>query len=402
MLAYILIAVSVICAIFLIVGLFKGYAKLSFWGGTVIGTVFISRLATMWIPEDNAYAGLISLGVALGVMLLLSFLFQRVKKYIVRAVAASEKLSDYRNHDERAENEEQILVALDKKDKKTYRKLSKRKFRKSRGPWGVVDRVFGGITYAVNAATVLAIICCVAFVVVDMLTFNASGSGIVWIETIESAFTGIIDAAFWTDFGAKYALDLIVVTLMCVCVRSGYKGGLLSSLGALLVLALLVGSGFIAYSLSFKAPAFISLAENLTTGAFAGLIANIQEVLDAMQIEPVVISQIVLTVGLFLLFLIPVIIIGIFIPRVVEAIRNTKIAAAADGACGAAVAFALVFAVLMFIGALIYQVNDLAVLERFNSYMENSAVANCLYNNNVFSQLSFIAELPLRAWFGLE
>ena len=36
-----------------------------------------------------------------------------------------------------------ILLSLDKGDKKAYRKYSRVRFRRRRGAWGVVDRVFG-------------------------------------------------------------------------------------------------------------------------------------------------------------------------------------------------------------------------------------------------------------------
>lgn len=391
MITYLIIAVAAICAICFIIGLFRGYTMLSFWGGTVAGAVFISRLCARWLPADNPYLGILYLSIALEALLALSFLFKRVRRYIVRATSASQKLSAYRQHDEREANEQEILVALDKNDKKAYRKLSKRKFRQSRGAWGVVDRVFGGLTLAINAAVVLAVLGSIALIAVDLAQ----------IQMLTDMFAEVLTHTLWADFASRYAFDVIVVTLMCMCVRQGYKGGILSSLGAILNLILLCVAGYVSYHLAFNVSPFVSLAQNLTDGAFAGLLANISGVLEAVNIQPIVISQSAITVGLFLLFLIPVIIIGVFIPRVIDRIRGVAAVKAIDGACGAIVLFTVIFAVLMLAGALVYQMHDVEALARFNRYMESSRVASCLYNNNFIAELEFVKNIPIRSWFGL-
>ncbi|MGN0818237.1 MAG: hypothetical protein ACI4L9_04635 [Candidatus Coproplasma sp.] len=395
---FIITAVSVISALALVVGLFKGYSKLSCWGGTVLGTMLLSRLCSLWIPADNTYSGLITLGVALGIMLLLTFLFTRVRRYIVHAMSDSQKLSHYRQHDEREENEEQILMALDRKDKKAYRKYSKHKFRESKGPWGVVDRVFGGLTMAINAIIIMAVLCSMTYVVVDSLIYVAEGANLAWVESLKGAFSGLIDVPFWTDFGSVYALDLIFITLMCVCLRIGYKGGVLSALGTLLVLGLLGGAGFLSYNLAFNVNPYIDLARKLYEGVFTGVEENLSAIFSAMQMEPIVLAQLIVMLGQFLLLLIPIIIIGVFIPRIIERIKDSKVARVVDGAFGALVLFVIIFGILMFVGGILYQIHDIEALAVFGAYMDKSVFAKCLYSQNFIAELEFVKNIPLRDW----
>ena len=110
----------------------------------------------------------------------------------------------------------------------------------------------------------------------------------------------------------------------------------------------------------------------------------------------------VVAAGLFVILLIPAIIICVFIPRSVEKLRSFETVAAIDGAFGAVVVTAIVFAALIFLGALVWQISDLQGLAVFNSYMERTHVADALYGDNYVGSLGFIVDLPLRAWVGLD
>ncbi|MGN0814673.1 MAG: hypothetical protein ACI4MH_05545 [Candidatus Coproplasma sp.] len=405
----VIISVAALAALGLIVGLVKGLSKASCWGCTVIGTVILTRLCVRFVPDSTYFgeiplnmSGVLSLVIALGILLALTLLCSRARRFINKAMAKRQKLSYYRQHDEREENEEKILVALDNNDKKTYRKLSKRKFRESRGAWGVVDRVLGGICVAANAVTAIVLVWSLAFVTVDMIVGIGAEANLDWVNSLSSLFAGTIDTAFWVNTCSKFALDVIVVCLMCLCIRTGYKGGILSWLGTVLVLALVVGAGFLSYVFAFNFPAYISLATDLTNGAFAGIVESMSGIFEAMSLDPIILAQITIMVVQFLLFLIPVIIAGVFIPRLIDKIRDSKVVAVVDGALGALVLFAVIFAVLMFVGAVVYQLNDVPALAVFNTYMKKSAVAKSLYSKNFLAEVEFIKNIPIRSWFGLS
>ena len=109
-----------------------------------------------------------------------------------------------------------------------------------------------------------------------------------------------------------------------------------------------------------------------------------------------------MTAALFIVLLIPAIIISVFVPRAFDKLRSFETVSAIDGAFGAVVLTAVVFGVLLFLGAVLWQISDLDGFKIFNSYMENSYVARGLYNDNGLASLSFLTNLPLREWVGLN
>lgn len=396
MINYIVLAILAVAAICLIIGLFVGYVKLSYWGGAVIGTVIITRLLKRLVPVDVSFTGFNVYGIVLlltsvAVLLILAFLFSRVKHFINHAMEEGKKLSHYRNAAAREENESQIQVALEHNDKKTYRRLSKKKFHESVGAWGVVNRIFGGLTLAINAAVLLLIICSTVLFAVDMAQINM----------LTGVMSELLAAPLWTEYGAKLALDLLVVSLTWLCLKTGYKEGLLTSLVTLFMLALIGGVGYLSYHLAFNVGAYVELAQKLTDGAFAGIVANLGDMLAKFNLEPIIIAQVVIMVGQFLLLLIPVIIAGIFIPRLVDKARETKAVGVVDGVLGAIVSYAITFVILSFVGALVYQINDVSALASFNSYMDESAIANSLYKHSFFLVFEFVTQIPIREWFNL-
>ena len=195
---------------------------------------------------------------------------------------------------------------------------------------------------------------------------------------------------------------MLVISLMCVCVRSGYNGGILSALSAIIIIALIGGAGYLAYYLVFDVQAFASATQGVYDSLLAAPLANVQESLSGAGLTPEVLGGIIVTAGLFVIFLIPAIIISIFIPRAFDKLRNFATVEVVDGALGAIILTAVIFGILLFLGALVWQIHDLEGFEIFNSYMANSYVANGLYGDNGITTLTFMQNLPLRQWVGLE
>lgn len=390
---YIIIAACVLAAIGIIVGFILGYIRLSCWGGTVAGTAGICLVVdrTGIVPQGR-WHGIIMLAIALGVLLLLTLLCSLVRRYISRRVEKSKKLSFYRQHDEIEANDESILIALDKKDKKSYRKHSSRRFRMKRGAWGAVDRVFGAITLTLNIFVAVAIIAALGLIVIDAAQIGAA----------KEFLADIYSNAFWQGEGSALAIDMLVIALMCMCVRAGYNGGILSALSTLIIIGLIGGAGYLAYHLVFNVEAFNGAAQGIYDNLLANALANVQETLDGIHLTSEVIGKIIMTAVLFIVLLIPAIIISVFVPRAFDKLRSFETVSAIDGAFGAVVLTAVVFGVLLFLGAVLWQISDLDGFKIFNSYMENSYVARGLYNDNGLASLSFLTNLPLREWVGLN
>ena len=195
---------------------------------------------------------------------------------------------------------------------------------------------------------------------------------------------------------------MLVISLMCVCVRSGYNGGILSALSTIIIIALIGGAGYLAYYLVFDVQAFASATQGVYDSLLAAPLANVQESLSGAGLTPEVLGGAIVTAGLFVIFLIPAIIISIFIPRAFDKLRNFATVEVVDGALGAIILTAVIFGILLFLGALVWQIHDLEGFEIFNSYMANSYVANGLYGDNGITTLTFMQNLPLRQWVGLE
>ncbi len=385
----IILCTCVLAAIGLIVGFIRGYTRLSCWGGSVVGATLVCFVADR--ASNGDLEGWMSLVIALASLIVITFLFYLVKRSIRRRVEKRKKLSFYRQHDEMEENDERILVALDKHDKKAYRKHSKRRFRQSGGGWGALDRIFGALTLTINIFTAIAIIGGLALIIID-----CAG-----LDTVKDYLSVIYENDLWQK-GAKLVVDMIVVALMCMCLRVGYNGGILSALSVIVILGLIGGAGYLSYHMVFNTELFNSpvsaLCETLTN-SFGDFMNAAQNVISGDTM-----SRIIITAGVFIVLLIPVIIISIFVPRAFDKLRSFKTIEAIDGAIGALVLTAVIFAVLAFLGSFVYGISDLEAFATFNGYMESSSVANGLYAKNFLNDMSFMqtAVEKIKEFIGLS
>lgn len=367
-----------------ICGLIKGYTKVSAWGGAVVLTMLIARLLISKIEAGSDY-GFVMLAVTFGVLIVLMLLFALVKRYINDAMEKAKRYSYYKTYDEREENTERILTSIDDGDKKSYRKYSKHDVRISSGPWGVVNRVFGAVTVALNASVIAGMVLSMAIVVTDL-------TGIVGLK---NALAPVYRQAAWINVGSQWAFDLVLVAVACACLRTGFKSGILSLASTLIVLAMVCGGALVSYLLAFGSNAFISMAQSLNDGVLSGITGQ----LSSFGVDGLTVCKAIVAVGIFIVFLIPIILTGIFLPRWIDRIKGDGAVAVVDGAIGAILLFAVVFALLMFAFAVLYTLNDLAFLEKFNTYMITNDVMNVLlYGNNPLNGLAFIRNLPLHGW----
>lgn len=393
MLNYIIIAACVLAAIGIIVGFIRGYTRLSCWGGTVAGTALIAFIVDRAeIVPEGQWHGFIMLGVAAGVMLVLMLLFGLVKRFLARCINGSQKLSLYRQYDDIEANDERILMALDRGDRKAYRRHAAVKFKQRRGAWGGVDRVFGAITLTINIFVAVAIIAALVLFVCDAANIIA----------VTDPLKEVYDSEFWQGFGSAIAIDMVVIALMCMCIRLGYNNGILSFIAVLAVLALIAGAGYLAYMLTFNGGLFAPAAQGFYDSVLAQPLEGFEEALKNVGLSGLFVSECIITAIIFVVLLIPVIIISVFIPRAAESLRGFVTVSAIDGALGAIVLTAVVFGILAMLGALLWQVHDLSGFEVFNGYMSRTFVTDGLYGDNGIAALEFIKGLPIRAWLGLD
>ncbi len=379
-----------------VVGFIKGYTNSSAWGGAALFTVLIARPVSEKVVESIApgdgfnLAGLTVIVIAVGILLVLTFLFALVKRYITNAVNAGVLLSHYKNYDRFEENTEQVLAAIDNDDKKAYRKAVKHKIKDRAGPWGLVNRIFGAITCALDGA-------CIVFVIEAIVLLFADFSR---IGMLTETFGQVLNHGYWTNFGAWFAIDFLFVILVGASIRSGYKRGILSMLGVLAVLALLVVSGYAAYHLAFNEAAFVGMAESFANGPLAGMLGDNANALQGIGLDGITIGKYVVMLCIFLVFLVFVIILGIFLGKWIDKIKTSVIVGTVDGVFGAIVSTVVFVAVLTALGAVIYTLHDLEALAQLNAYMDKATLCNGMYALNPIGGLEFIQSLPFRSWFG--
>lgn len=401
-----IIAISVVALaliIGLIVGLVKGFTDTKTWATEYLFTVVLSVLIYALADTSGmsaTAAAVLKLGTAVAFILIFALLSSRGKALFKRAIARNRKRSYYKTYGEREENVMQILDAIESGDEKAYKKLTNRKFEESSGAAGVANMICGGLTLMIKVAVILAMIALVALVLLDFTHF----------EFVEEALGEFYAGGFW-QFISKFAMDAFVIGLMFLAIRSGFRSGILGALWVLAVIGLIGGAGYLSYWLCFNVPAFQNTAAGMTEGTLGGITSSIADAANGISLEITAteVAQILLAAGIFLVLLIIIIIAGIVVAGIISRAREGKAFGVVDGVFGAIVALAIVVAVMLFAGSVLYSISDVDFMDGFNSYMwyvsskgttKDAAIASVFYQNNPLNSLGFMQNLPIRDLFG--
>lgn len=398
------VAISVFAALLLIalvIGLVKGYTKTKTWATEYLFAVVLSVLiyALADLTEMKAWqSAALKIGTAVAFILVFALLSSRGKALFNRCMANARKRSYYEQYGDREENTLQIIDAIESGDAKEYKKLTNRKFKEKSGAAGVVNRICGAITLMIKVTVIVGVIGLIAFVVMDFTH----------LQFVSDHFSEFYASDFWKFF-SKFAMDAFVIGILFLAIRAGFRSGILSVLWVLAVLGLIGGAAYLAYGLCFNVNAFIETAESLNA-SISGVTSAIADVATkiGLKITDVDIAKIILGTGLFILFLIVIIIAGIAVGGIIGRAREGKAFNIVDGVLGAIVALAIAGFVMLFVGAVLWQLNDLPMMEDFNKYMfytsskgelKPAAIASVFYSNNPLSEWSVIQNLPVRSWF---
>ncbi len=378
-----IIAICVFAAIGAFIGVFKKATGVSFWGVTVLLGVAVAMLIKKLADENsNAYPYLV-LGITIGATVLFMLLFGWFKRFVAKRVKNAKEYSHYQNKDKVEVYEAYMQNAIDTNDRKTYKKYRKmlRKIKDSAHGWGVFDRILGVFINGVNWLVAAGSVICVVLLFVEL-------SGISTLQDSEF-FQNLLTSDGWTKLGAKFALDMTVIGSLVLIIRAGFNRGFFSVITLVTVLCMLVGFGFASWSIA-------------SSEACAGMVTSIQEGLLSSLTEvnadaTAIIAKLIIAAVLFLLSLIIVIVTGILLPKLLDKFRDNDAFYVVDGIFGAIVCTVVFLAALLAVGGIAYTLNDLAFMEKFNSYEYQSAFANCFYKLNPMGSL--FEGLPIRSWF---
>ena len=347
-------------------GLFRGYSKTSFWGGTVFMTLAVERLIGKLIGKSNPNLTIVTLVLAIVFLILFSIAFDIIRRFINRKVTNRRTLSEYENHDKIEEIKTYILNAVDQKNKKDYRKYNKelKKIKIKSGPWGVVDKVFGAVSGVLNwfIATVL----CLSFIIVFVDLSQIPG--------IISLFSNFIDSTIWSEMLGTIVLDVMVISLISLAIRSGYNSGVSSVFTTVIVLGLVALFAFASYS---------AASSEGMAGVVGGLESGMLSAIPAVGGDLKHKIAIVITAAvLFVISLVVVIIVAVFLPKFVDKFKENKIFKMVDGVFGAIIFTLAVILMLYLFGGLAYSLTDIPAMSRLNWYMDKSYLADCFYSCN--------------------
>ena len=124
-------------------GFFVKLTKSSCWGVTVLLALICEGIIGAAVKKTSSGYGLALLISTVVVAVVFMCVFGVLKKLLYKAAEARRQLSHYKNYDDKEENEELILAAVDSGDKRQYKKQLKKgkRIKDSAGVWGFIDRI---------------------------------------------------------------------------------------------------------------------------------------------------------------------------------------------------------------------------------------------------------------------
>lgn len=380
--ALLIVCVCVCAVIGAVVGYFKKFTKMSFWGITSLLTLLLERAIGAGVKKTNGGYSLSVLITTVAILIIVTIAAAIIKKLLQKAVESRKRFSHYQNYDSVEESEELILNAVDNGDKGQYKRelRKRRKIKDSAGGLGIFDGVLGAVNGCINVLMAVGTVFLVMLLLADL-------SG---MQLASFVFGRSLASASWQGLGHNLALDMPLVCVLALSLRIGFKSGLSSVLCLVVILGMLGGFALGAWALA-SSPACEGAVEGLKHGLLSGIA-------DVLGSNANTVAKLILAVIIYLLSLVFVILTGICLPKVVDKMRESKIFVAIDGAAGAWVLCIAVVVMIMAFGGIAYTLNDLPFMAKFNEYAACAHFGDSVYTYNPFNPL--FTMLPFRGWFG--
>lgn len=383
----------------LFIGFGKGFTRVNSWGlEFVIATAVVLALGgVIGKVGDGIVPGVLMLGLTVVALIVLKILsgglrglFRKGKKRKMARADAEE--ADEFDIEDVDEDDDGMNDSMDEDELEEYEPASKKKGKKKkrkianseiRGACGIVDRIFGAIALAVKGAVIMTLIFSLALVLIDLIQ----------IEAVTNVVKDIYAGELWKLLKPR-VMDLFVVAIIFLCVKSGYASGFSQTLWSILVIGMFVGAGFVSWNLAFNSPSFAGAAQSLTNKLET--FAFLEKIKDVVPL--LTIAKSILTVGVFVLLVVVILILKAFVPRIILWARDSDVVYFIDGVFGAIFATTVVLAVVIFIGYALQPISDLEMLAKFTSYFSESQLAKYIYGDNIILAGGLIKELPIRDW----
>lgn len=412
--AYIWCVLGAISLVSAVVGFIKGFAKSGTWAVEMLIALAIV------VPCANAiYNGvyvvdgveqnlsdwlssILILTTFIVVLVIVALVFAWNKRIVKKGIASGLSRSYYKNYDKNADNDEYIAHAARSKNEKKYNKYISKKYSSSSGAWGAYDKVLGVINGVVTGLTITAIVLAILLSLCDIfnITLVFNNTNTIGIYKFLSSFYG---SAFYKAV-VPYLFDALVVALVIFCVKHGYKKGALRSLWKVVSVVLVFAAGYCAQYLAFNQPLLIDASKSMeswfTSLSFADTLTAFVDTLNnmGMAVTLLDICQWIMTGILSVVFFIVVWIISKLINNMLENVDANGMFGKFDGVIGVVFYTVIAFAVLLFVFGVLYTVNDMDFMSKFNYYMRFSNIASRFYQFNPITHFGWFDFIPIRDW----
>ena len=354
-----LIVGGVLLAIAFIMGFVKGFRKVS-WNGAawVAGTaayVLVSKIVpagAFWLPLLLA---VISAGGSFALFKLLAYFLRPKMRWIKDDINADTSLAEYG-----LEFEPEYLEYDGEHD---YAPYGKRIYKTGYGAPSLFFRLLGGLSCALNVATVLVALCSLFLLVVDVSVLKTYPIG------------GIFEhpAVAWAfPYVKQYALDFIMIGIMMLLAKEGYNRGIVYSLRSIVItlatLAAIGGSFYLPFS-PFGA----------SVGALSSLIATCTKVFVNLGVLSELLGKLLAGFILLMLCAVILIILNVLLKSLCRTILDIKFTREVDSWVAAAVYLAIGAMVCVGIWFVLGSIDAMGIFP-FGAMLSEGTLSKAIYD----------------------
>lgn len=368
---YFICGIVVLTVLGVLAGAVRRYTRTSVWGLTVLLTFVTIFVTVLFVGKSNEYYVYIISGVTVGSFILWTILLSILGKALKAAKQARRAYNEMSVRDRLDEIDAGMRDAVERKDKREYRRLKARRnsvSSVSTGAGGVLDVIFGGISGGVNWGVAASVLVLLALTLCD---FSFRVFPVPTDNVVAQFFSDVLATDLWTGWGRHWVLDIVLLCILCGTFRIGYRAGISTFLCAIVIIGLIGVAGYSSYLIAVS-PSCSGLVNSVSDGMLSALPAQLEAYKHTISVG-------IITAVVFVLLLIVVIVIGILLPKLVDRLRENAAFNVIDGCVGAVVLFGVVFGLLLVIGAVTYSLLDVAIVDR---YFEYSRVADMFYKLN--------------------
>lgn len=360
LLTIVLIVSGVLLAIAFFMGFVKGFRKVS-WNGAawVVGTlafICVSKLVpagAFWLP---LFLAVVSAGGSFALFKFLAYFLRPKMRWIQDDINADTSLAEYG-----LEFEPEYLEYDGEHD---YAPYGKRIYKTGYGAPSFFFRLLGGLSCALNVATVLGALYSLCLLIIDVSVLKTYPIG------------GLLEqsAVIWVfPYIKRFALDFIMIGIMMLLAKEGYERGIVYSIRSIVMtvatLAAIGGSFYLPFS-----------PWATTMNSLASLIATCAKVFSDLGTLSGLLGKLLAGVVLLVLSSMILAVINVLLKRICRSIVNIKFTREVDSLIAAAVYLVIGALICVGIWFVLGSIDAMGIFPFGAMLEENGSLAKAIYD----------------------